>query len=31
VGSSPEQFAAQFKKDALVWERVVKVSGAKLD
>lgn len=31
VGSSPEQFAAQFKKDAPVWERVVKVSGAKLD
>ena len=31
VGSSPEQFRAQFKKDAPVWERVVKVSGAKLD
>lgn len=31
VGSSPEQFGAQFKKDAPVWERVVKVSGAKLD
>ena len=31
VGSSPEQFNAQFKKDAPVWERVVKVSGAKLD
>lgn len=31
VGSSPEQFSAQFKKDAPVWERVVKVSGAKLD
>lgn len=31
VGSSPEQFAVQFKKDAPVWERVVKVSGAKLD
>jgi tripartite-type tricarboxylate transporter receptor subunit TctC len=31
VGSSPEAFSAQFKKDALVWERVVKVSGAKLD
>lgn len=30
-GSSPEQFQAQFKKEALVWERVVKVSGAKLD
>lgn len=31
VGSSPEQFGAQFKKDAPVWERVVKVSGARLD
>ena len=31
VGSSPELFNAQFKKDAPVWERVVKVSGAKLD
>ncbi|NDY92461.1 Bug family tripartite tricarboxylate transporter substrate binding protein [Ideonella livida] len=31
VGSSPERFAAQFKQDAGVWERVVKVSGAKLD
>lgn len=31
VGSSPEQFSAQFKKDAPVWEHVVKVSGAKLD
>ena len=31
VGSSPEQFNAQFKKDGPVWERVVKVSGAKLD
>ena len=31
VGSSPEQFNAQFKKDAPVWERVVKVSGARLD
>jgi len=31
VGSSPEQFNAQCKKDAPVWERVVKVSGAKLD
>ena len=31
VGSSPEQFNAQFKKDAPVWQRVVKVSGAKLD
>ena len=31
VGSSPEQFAAQVRKDAPVWERVVKVSGAKLD
>ncbi|CAM8661731.1 PBP2_Bug_TTT domain containing protein [Comamonadaceae bacterium] len=31
VGSSPEQFNAQFKKDAPVWERVVKVSGATLE
>lgn len=31
VGSSPERFAAQVKQDAGVWERVVKVSGAKLD
>ena len=31
VGSSPEQFNAQFKKDAPVWERLVKMSGAKLD
>lgn len=31
VGSSPERFSAQFKQDAPVWERVVKVSGAKLD
>jgi tripartite-type tricarboxylate transporter receptor subunit TctC len=31
VGSSPEQFNAQFKKDTPVWERVVKVSGATLE
>ena len=31
VGSSPEEFSAQFKKDAPVWERLVKLSGAKLD
>ena len=31
VGSSPERFGAQFRQDAAVWERVVKVSGAKLD
>lgn len=31
VGNTPEEFSAQFKKDALVWERVVKLSGAKLD
>lgn len=31
VGSSPEEFAAQFKKDGPVWERLVKLSGAKLD
>ena len=31
VGSSPEQFNAQFKKDGPVWERVVKVSGATLE
>jgi tripartite-type tricarboxylate transporter receptor subunit TctC len=31
VGSSPEQFNAQFKNDAPVWERLVKMSGAKLD
>ena len=31
VGSTPEEFAVQFKKDAPVWERLVKLSGAKLD
>jgi tripartite-type tricarboxylate transporter receptor subunit TctC len=31
VGSSPEQFNAQFKKDGPVWERVFKVSGATLE
>ncbi len=31
VGSSPEEFGVQFKKDAPVWERLVKLSGAKLD
>lgn len=31
VGSTPEEFAAQFKKDGPVWERLVKLSGAKLD
>jgi len=31
VGSSPEEFAVQFRKDAPVWERVVKLSGATLD
>lgn len=31
VGSSPEEFAVQFKKDGPVWERLVKLSGAKLD
>ena len=31
VGSTPEEFALQFKKDAPVWERLVKLSGAKLD
>ena len=31
VGSSPEEFGIQFKKDAPVWERLVKLSGAKLD
>ncbi|MEN9368688.1 MAG: hypothetical protein RL489_3046 [Pseudomonadota bacterium] len=31
VGSTPERFSAQFRQDAAVWERVVKVSGAKLD
>lgn len=31
VGNSPEEFDAQFRKDAPVWERLVKLSGAKLD
>ena len=31
VGSTPEEFGAQFRKDAPVWERLVKLSGAKLD
>ncbi|KDB52691.1 hypothetical protein X805_17550 [Sphaerotilus natans subsp. natans DSM 6575] len=31
VGSTPERFSTQFRQDAAVWERVVKVSGAKLD
>ncbi len=31
VGSSPEDFTLQFKKDGPVWERLVKLSGAKLD
>jgi len=31
VGSTPEEFNVQFKKDAPVWERLVKLSGAKLD
>lgn len=31
VGSTPEEFALQFRKDAPVWERLVKLSGAKLD
>ena len=31
VGSTAEEFNVQFKKDAPVWERLVKISGAKLD
>lgn len=31
VGSTAEEFSVQFKKDAPVWERLVKLSGAKLD
>ena len=31
VGNTPEEFAVQFNKDAPVWERLVKLSGAKLD
>jgi len=31
VGSTAEEFNVQFKKDAPVWERLVKLSGAKLD
>lgn len=31
VGNTPEQFASVFQKDAPIWERVVKLSGAKLD
>jgi tripartite-type tricarboxylate transporter receptor subunit TctC len=31
VGSTPEEFGVQFRKDAPVWERLVKLSGAKLD
>jgi tripartite-type tricarboxylate transporter receptor subunit TctC len=31
VGSTPEEFGIQFRKDAPVWERLVKLSGAKLD
>ena len=31
VGSTAEEFNMQFKKDAPVWERLVKLSGAKLD
>jgi tripartite-type tricarboxylate transporter receptor subunit TctC len=29
--SSPEIFAARYKKEAPVWERLIKQSGAKLD
>lgn len=31
VGNTSEQFAAVIQKDAPIWERVVKLSGAKLD
>ena len=31
VGSTPEEFGVQFGKDASIWERLVKLSGAKLD
>jgi tripartite-type tricarboxylate transporter receptor subunit TctC len=31
VGNTPEQFAAVYKNEFPVWERVVKLSGAKLD
>ncbi len=31
TGSTPEQFNAVYKRDLPVWERLVKVSGAKLD
>jgi tripartite-type tricarboxylate transporter receptor subunit TctC len=31
VGSGSEEFGDQFRKDAPVWERMVKLSGAKLD
>jgi tripartite-type tricarboxylate transporter receptor subunit TctC len=31
VGNTPEQFAAVYKNEFPVWERVVKMSGAKLD
>ena len=31
VGSTPEEFNVQFRKDAPVWERLVKLSGAQLD
>ena len=31
VGNSPEQFSSVYKNEFPVWERVVKLSGAKLD
>ena len=31
VGNTPEQFAVVYKNEFPVWERVVKISGAKLD
>ncbi len=31
VGNTPEQFATVYKSEIPVWERVVKMSGAKLD
>ncbi|WP_310626391.1 tripartite tricarboxylate transporter substrate binding protein [Limnohabitans sp.] len=31
VGNTPEQFSVIYKSEFLVWERVVKLSGAKLD
>ncbi len=31
VGNTPEQFAEVFRKDAPIWERIVDISGAKLD